>query len=57
MKMPIDIPPVKKALGIAVVAVVAVAIFEGTGIGAPAREFVGAVTSQIKSIFGKLSGN
>ena len=57
MKMPIDIPPVKKALGIAVVAVVAVAIFEGVGVGAPAREFVGAVTSQIKSIFGKLSGN
>jgi hypothetical protein len=58
VKMPIDIPPAKKALGIAVVAVVAVAIFEGVGVGAHARDFVGAVTSQIKTFFGKLlSGN
>jgi hypothetical protein len=56
--MPIDIPPAKKALGIAVVAVVAVAIFEGVGVGAHARDFVGAVTSQVKTFFGKLlSGN
>jgi len=56
--MPIDIPPVKKALGVAFVAVVAVALFEGTGVGAPVRQFVGAITSQVKTIFGKLfSGN
>jgi hypothetical protein len=54
MKFPIDFPPVKKALGVAVVAVVAVAIVEGTGVGAPVRQFIGAVTSQIKNFFSKL---
>lgn len=56
MKFPIVVPPVRKALGVALVAVVAVVIVEGTGIGAPARQFVSAVTSQIKNFFSRLSG-
>jgi len=57
MKFPIDFPPAKKALGIAVVAVAAYLIVEGTGIGAAPKQFVGAVTSQFKNFFAKLSGN
>ena len=37
MKFPVDVPPIRKALGIALVAAVAYVIVEGTGIGAPAR--------------------
>ena len=54
MKSPIDFPPVKKALGIAVVAVAAYLIVEGTGVGAAPKQFIGAVTSQIKNFFAKL---
>ena len=56
MKFPIDVPPVRKALGIALVAAVAYVIVEGTGIGAPARDFVSATTSQIKNFFSNLFG-
>lgn len=54
MKFPIDFPPAKKALGIAVVAVVAYLIVEGTGVGVAPKQFVGAVTSHIKTFFSKL---
>lgn len=54
MKFPVDIPPVRKALGIAVVAAVAYVIVEGTGIGAPARQMVSAVTVQVKNLFSRL---
>ena len=54
MKLPVDLPPARKALGVALVAIVAVVIVEGTGVGAPARQFVGAVTSQVKNFFSRL---
>ena len=57
MKLPIDFPPARKALGIAFVAVVAYVIVEGTGIGAAPKQLVGALTAQIKTLFSKLSGN
>ena len=57
MRFPIDFPPARKALGIAFVAVVAYVVVEGTGIGAAPKQFVGAVTSQFKNFFAKLSGN
>lgn len=50
----IEIPPVKKALGIALVAAVAYVLLEGVGIGAPARQLVGSATSQIKNFFTRL---
>lgn len=52
----VEIPPVRKAIGIALVAGLAYVILEGTGIGAPARQMVGAVTSQIKNFAMKLFG-
>jgi hypothetical protein len=57
MKLPIEFPPARKALGIAFVAVVAYVIVEGTGIGAAPKQLVGAVTSQIKNLFSRISGN
>jgi hypothetical protein len=57
MKLPIDFPPARKALGIAFVAVVAYVIVEGTGIGAAPKELVSAATAHIKSLFSRLSGN
>jgi hypothetical protein len=54
MKYLPDLPPARKALGIALVAVVAVVIVEGTGVGAPARQVVAAVTAQIKNLFSRL---
>ncbi len=54
MKFPVDIPPARKAIGVALVAIVAVVIFEGTGVGAPARQFVGMATSQVKNFFSRL---
>ncbi len=61
MKFPISFPPAKKALGIALVAVAAYVIVEGSGIGTAPKQFVGAVTSQVKSLFSRLfsgaSGN
>lgn len=51
MKFPVDVPPIRKALGIALVAAVAYVIVEGTGIGAPARQFVGAAMLQVKVCF------
>jgi hypothetical protein len=56
VKFPIDFPPAKKALGIAVVAVLAYVIVEGTGIGAAPKQMVGAVTSQVKNFFARLTG-
>jgi hypothetical protein len=57
MKFPIDFPPARKALGIAFVAVVAYVIVEGTGIGAAPKQLVSALTAQVKTLFGNLSGN
>jgi hypothetical protein len=57
MKFPIDFPPVRKAIGIAFVAVVAYVIVEGTGIGAAPKQLVSALTAQVKTLFSKLSGN
>jgi hypothetical protein len=54
MNSPIDFPPAKKALGIALIAVLAYLIVEGTGIGAGPKQLVGAVTSHIKNIFAGL---
>jgi hypothetical protein len=54
MKFPVDVPPVRKALGIALVAAVAYVIVEGTGIGAPARQMVSAATAQVKNLFSRL---
>jgi hypothetical protein len=54
MKFPIDFPPAKKALGIAVIAVAAYLIVEGTGVGTAPKQFIDAVTSQIKTFFSKL---
>jgi hypothetical protein len=56
VKFPIDFPPAKKALGIALVAVVAYVIVEGTGIGAAPKQLVGAFTSQVKNFFARLMG-
>ena len=39
MKLHVDLPPARKALGVALGAIVAVVIVEGTGVGAPARQF------------------
>ena len=50
----VEIPPVRKAIGIALVAALAYVILEGTGLGAPARNFVGGVTSQAKNFFNRL---
>ena len=55
MKMPIDIPPVKKALGVAAVAIVAVVLFDGLGGGEPVRQFITAGVSQIKAFFSGLT--
>jgi hypothetical protein len=52
----VEIPPIKKAVGIALVAGLAYVILEGTGIGAPARQAVGAATTQVKAFFMKLFG-
>lgn len=54
MKLPVEIPPIRKALGIALVAGIAYVILEGTGIGAPARQFVGVATSHVKNFFTRL---
>jgi hypothetical protein len=54
MKFPVDLPPARKAVGVALVAIVAVVIFEGTGVGAPARQFVGMATAQVKNFFSRL---
>lgn len=51
MKLPFDIPPARKALGIALVAVVAYVIVEGTGIGAAPKQFVSMVTAKVKAFF------
>ena len=56
MDFPIDIPPVKKALGIAAVALVAYVIFEGVGMGAPVRTAVSGATTQIRNFFSRLFG-
>ncbi len=49
MKLPIDLPnDWRKTVGIAVVAIVAVVIVEGTGIGGPAVQFVSAATNKVK---------
>ena len=54
MSLPVDLPPARKALGIALVAIVAVVIVEGVGFGAPARQFVSAATVQVKNFFSRL---
>ena len=52
MKLPIDLPSGwRKTVGIAVVAVVAYVIVEGTGIGAPAKQFVSMATAKVKGFF------
>jgi len=56
VKLPIELPPAKKALGIALVAVIAYVIVEGTGIGSAPKELVGAATNQVKSFFARLMG-
>lgn len=50
----VEIPPVRKALGIALIAAVAYVIVEGTGIAAPAKQMVDGVTSQVKNFFARL---
>jgi hypothetical protein len=55
MKLPIDLPSGwRKTVGIAVVAIVAVVIVEGTGIGDPAVQFVSAATGKVKNFFSGL---
>lgn len=55
MKLPIDLPSGwRKTVGIAVVAIVAVVIVEGTGIGGPAVAFVSMTTSKVKNFFSGL---
>jgi hypothetical protein len=55
MKLPIDLPSGwRKTVGIAVVAIVAVVIVEGTGIGAPAVQFVSVATNKVKTFFSGL---
>ena len=56
MKSPISFPPIRQALGIAVVAVIAYVVVEGTGIGAAPKQLVGAVAAQVRNFFARLSG-
>lgn len=52
MKLPIDLPnDWRKTVGIAVVAIVAIVIVEGTGIAGPAVQFVNTLTGKVKSLF------
>lgn len=52
MKLPIDLPSGwRKTVGIAVVAVVAFVIVEGTGLTAAPKEFVSMLTAKFKSLF------
>lgn len=54
MKLPIDLPSGwRKTVGIAVVAIVAVVIVEGTGIAGPAVQFIAMATNKVKSLFSK----
>ena len=53
MKFPIQVPPARAALGIALVAVVAVVVVDGTGLGASARNFVAGLTAKAKRLFSK----
>jgi hypothetical protein len=56
MKLPIDLPSGwRKTVGIAVVAVVAVVIVQGTGIGAAPTQFVSMLTAKVKSLFSGLN--
>ncbi len=55
MKLPIDLPSGwRKTVGIAVIAIVAVVIVEGTGIAGPAVQFVSAATNKVKGFFSGL---
>jgi hypothetical protein len=54
MKLPFVIPPARKALGIALVAVVAYVIVEGTGISAAPKQFVSMATAKAKAFFSGL---
>ncbi len=57
MKLPIDLPSGwRKTVGIAVVAIVAVVIVEGTGLSVPATQFVSMVTAKVKGLFSGLTG-
>lgn len=56
----VDIPPVGKAVGIAVVAVLAVIVAEGLGIIGPPAQFISGVKAQGANLFTRLfkpSGN
>jgi hypothetical protein len=54
MKLPIELPPsTRKVLGVALVAVVAYVIVEGTGIGAAPKLFVATMTTRVKTFFQK----
>jgi len=58
--MKVDIPPAGKALGIAVVAVLAVVVAEGFGLIAPPAQFIGGLKAQGTNFFKRLfmpSGN
>jgi hypothetical protein len=51
MKFLPDIPPARKAIGIALVAVVAVVVVEGLGLTAPPKAFIAGIASQVKGFF------
>lgn len=54
MKLPIELPPsTRKVLGVALVAVIAYVIVEGTGVAAAPKQFVAALTTRAKTFFQK----
>ncbi len=57
--MRISLPPAGKALGIAVVAVLAVVVAEGLGLTGPPTQFVAGIRAQVVNLFSRLkpSGN
>jgi hypothetical protein len=55
MKLPIDLPSGwRKTVGIALVAVVAYVIVEGTGVTAAPKQFVSMATARVKGFFAGL---
>jgi hypothetical protein len=50
----VDVPPAGKALGIAVVAVLAVIVAQGLGLIGPPAAFVGSVKSQAQNFITRI---